>query len=126
MRVVWWLLGGTVLLFSLTNELVGASAPLASGLRHVPDSGPLGVFMVAHITSTDGQVLLLVVALALLLHADTDARGRSSCPPSSCGSCALAGVPCGSGSPRRASRAGPRRRGLRHRRGFQLSKDLEI
>ena len=46
----------------------------------MPDSGPLGVFMVAHITSTDGQVLLLVVALALLLHADTDARGRSSLP----------------------------------------------
>jgi hypothetical protein len=80
MRVVWWLLGGTVLLTSFTNELVGVSAPLASGLQHVRDSGPLGVNTVAFIMSTAGRVLLLVVALGCLLHADTDSRGRSSLP----------------------------------------------
>jgi hypothetical protein len=80
MRVVWWLLGGTVLLISFTNELVGVSVPLASGLRHVRDSGPLGVNTVAFITSTAGRVLLLVVALACLRHADPDAIRLSSLP----------------------------------------------
>jgi hypothetical protein len=80
MNVACWLLAGTALLISLTNELAGVSATLAWGLQHVRSTGPLGLDLVAFITSPAGRVLLLVVALGLLLHAGTDARGRSSLP----------------------------------------------
>jgi hypothetical protein len=76
LRVVCWLVGGAALLVSFTNELVGTSAHLASGLQHLRASGPIGLNAVAFMTSVAGRVLLLMVALLFLQQAGKDASGR--------------------------------------------------